>query len=602
MNRPNVLFFMVDQLNRKDLGYMGHPVVKTPNLDRLHNDSVHFTRCYVQNAYCLPSRVSYLSSQYLFHHREYGFTGLLEEQTPCMTSHFKENGYYTFHVGKLHVNPYGEKLDFDELVPTLPEDICQATDMSKNYQVYCQRKGYGYPTDQVHGDNVRFPGIKNAADINPSMLGNFGTSEIPAKDSIETYTADNAIEFIGREHDKPFFLNVSFDRPHGPWSPSPEYADFYNPDHIPLPPELDENQLSRMPGHIQKVVKTSGLSIARLGSAGMRKALAYYYALITHIDFEIGRVLSALRDAGLYDDTVVVFCADHGDMAGHKGLFDKYANRIYHDDIIHTPLLIKYPAQEPCGREVDELTEAIDLFPTLCEICSVPADGMPLDGSSLSVLTADGAEGGGGSDAAGGSECRWKKEAFSESYAQKALITKNWKLIYYVNSTEGELYNLQSDPEEYDNLYADPAQLDVLLELKLAIVRKITPPVSEKRQSFIKSLYDNTAAHSVDALEKLFEWDMGIVEGSGFWIVVRDGYRLTYIPFDGTLRFEEKDEANPTNGTTRFYNPSNDKTKLHALADELLDYIFTKIRPISILVGNQEERDLMLQTKGPAII
>lgn len=590
MNRPNVLFFMVDQLNHKDLGYMGHPVVKTPNLDGLQKDAVHFRRCYVQNAYCLPSRVSYLSSQYLFHHREYGFTGMLDENTPCMTSHFRQNGYYTFHVGKLHVNPFGEKLDFDELVPTLPEDIYQATDIDRNYQAYCQQKGYGYPTDQVHGDDIRFPGIANAPDSGPSRLRFMGTSAVPAKDSIETYTADTAIEFIGREHDKPFFLNVSFDRPHGPWSPSPEYADLYSKDEIPLPPELDEGQLARMPEHIRKVVENADLSITKLGPENMRKALAHYYALITHIDCEIGRIISALKDARHYDDTVIVFCADHGDMAGHKGLFDKYSNRIYHDDIIHTPLLLKLPNGKHKGLKVSQLTEAIDLFPTLCEICSIPTEYLPLDGTSLIPLLSDNAKE------------QWRKEAFCESYALKAIIRKNWKMIYYVNSAEGELYNTELDPDEYDNLYTEPGCGEVLLDMKLALVRKITPKVSEKRRAFIRNLFDNTEINSIDGIEKLFCWDMGVVEGGGFWMLLRDDYRLTYIPFDGKLLFEEKDRSNPTNGTKWFYHPSDDKIKLHALIDELLDYIFTKIRPISILVGNQEERDRMLQTKGPAII
>jgi arylsulfatase A-like enzyme len=227
MRSPNVVFLMVDQLNYRDLGYMKHPVVKTPNLDGLRNDSVAFSRCYVQNAFCLPSRACYLTGQYVFHHREYGFTGLLDERTPCMAKHFQGNGYRTFHVGKLHVNPFGENLGFDTLIPTLPEDIYQSTDMNTNYQVYCQKAGLGYPNDQVHGDDFRFPGIRQALSEKTSGLSFVGVSDVPSRDSIERYTADRAIDFIQGGHDRPFFAHISFDRPHGPWSPSPEYADRY---------------------------------------------------------------------------------------------------------------------------------------------------------------------------------------------------------------------------------------------------------------------------------------------------------------------------------------------------------------------------------------
>lgn len=585
MKSPNVVFLMVDQLNYRDLGYMKHPVVKTPNLDGLRNDSVAFSRCYVQNAFCLPSRACYLTGQYVFHHREYGFTGLLDERTPCMVKHFQSNGYRTFHVGKLHVNPLGENLGFDTLIPTLPEDIYQSTDMNTNYQVYSQKAGLGYPNDQVHGDDFRFPGIRQALS-EQSSLSFVGASDVPSRESIERYTADRAIEFIRGGHDRPFFAHISFDRPHGPWSPSPEYADRYPPDQISLPEELSQEELSAMPGHIRQRIQSASWSLAKMGPDQMRKVLSLYYALITQIDDEIGRILGALKEAGLYDNTVIVFCADHGDMAGHKGLFDKYSNKLYHDEIIRTPLLLKLPGQQCKGLEVSRITESIDLFPTLCELCSVPAENVPLDGSSLVPLTEN------------PTSTDWEDQAFSESYSLKTLVTKKWKLIYYVNAPEGELYDLEADPNERNNLYAVPVHQDTLLQLKLGIIRKMTEPVSSKRQAFIRSLFDNTAARSISALDKLFKWDKGIIEGGGFWMLLRDGYRFTYIPFDGKLAFERLATAQPLEGTHWDYRPCDAPKACHACADELIDYIATKIRPISIMIGSQEERDNMLQTKG----
>lgn len=323
-----------------------------------------------------------------------------------------------------------------------------------------------------------------------------------------------------------------------------------------------------------------------MGPVQMRKVLSLYYALITQIDDEIGRILGALKEAGLYDNTVIVFCADHGDMAGHKGLFDKYSNKLYHDEIIRTPLLLKLPGQRCKGLKVCRVTESIDLFPTLCELCSVPTENVPLDGSSLVPLTAN------------PTSTDWEDQAFSESYSLKTLVTKKRKLIYYVNSPEGEFYDLEADPDERKNLYADPGYQDQVLQLKIEIIRKMTKPVSPRRQAHIRSLFDNTAGRSISALDKLFKWDKGIVEGGGFWMLLRDGFRFVCIPFDGKLTFERLATAQPLDGTHWDYRPCNDLKTCHACADELIDYIATKVRPISIMTGSQEERDNMLQTKG----
>jgi choline-sulfatase len=166
--KPNVLILMTDQLNYKCLGFKKHPVVRTPNLDRLKQDSVEFTRCYVQNAFCVPSRVSYLTGQYLFTHRQYGFHGILNEKTPSMPAFFMQNGYTTFHTGKAHVNCMADILGFSTFIPTLPEDMVFSTDPENNYQAYCREKEYGYPTDQVHGASIISVRTKKSSIDNPA--------------------------------------------------------------------------------------------------------------------------------------------------------------------------------------------------------------------------------------------------------------------------------------------------------------------------------------------------------------------------------------------------------------------------------------------------
>jgi hypothetical protein len=180
----------------------------------------------------------------------------------------------------------------------------------------------------------------------------------------------------------------------------------------------------------------------------------------------------------------------------------------------------------------------------------------------------------------------------------KAVITGRYKLVYYVSSKEGELYDLETDPQEYRNLYREPDHQDTILKLKLGIIRRMTDEVSPRRQRTIRDLFDDSRMRSRGAMDKLFKWDKGIIDGGGFWMVNRDGYRLVYIPFDEVLELTRVEESLPQDGQSRNLVPCDDGAVLHALVDELLDYIATKIRPVSIMTGTQEERDNMLMPRG----
>ncbi|MBI1338094.1 MAG: sulfatase-like hydrolase/transferase [Phycisphaera sp.] len=584
--RPNILFIMADQWHHLDFGFRGHPDIRTPNLDRLQAQAMDFTHAYAQNAFCLPSRASILSGQYVHTHRQYGFTGLFDEHTPCLPQTLQHHGYRTFHVGKFHCNPYGDRLGFDQFIPTLPEDMYQATDPQQTYAAWARQRGVGFPNDHVQGDDFRPVRPPQPLELGGNTLKMFGTSAVPLEHSIERYTAERAIEFLqGHNGDQPFYLSMSFDRPHGPWTPSPEDIELYDPDTLTLPGPLTEDELDRMPAHIVKYVRESKLSTRVIGEDGMRLVLALYYALITRIDHEIGRVLEVLDATGRADHTAIVFCADHGDMAGRLGLFDKYSNCVYRDDIIRTPLLLKLPTGEHQPRQVQHNVELIDLFPTLCHLAEIDTADLPLDGQDLLWLSAD-------------PNTPWAGTAFSESYGLKTIIKDGWKLIHYVNSEEGELYCLVDDPQERNNRFADPSCRDKRIELLAQLVAFFTPVPSQTRQAYIRTLFDDAAVIERQYLGKLFKWDKGIIEGAGFWQSFRDGYRLTVIPFDKICRLEKKDASNPTDGLVWHYPPSSDRDQMERMLRELVNYLSGKIRPISIMTGGQEAIDRVSFTRG----
>lgn len=583
--RPNILFIMADQWHHLDFGYRNHPVVRTPNLDRLQSQSVDFTHAYAQNAFCLPSRASILTGQYLRTHRQYGFTGLFDEQTPCLPELLQRNGYHTFHVGKHHCNPFGDRLGFDEFIPTLPEDMHQATDPDVTYMAWCREHDLTYPNDQVHGDDFR--SVPPPEPIAPAgrPLKMYGESAVPVDKSIERYTADRAIEFLERPHDKPFYLSLSFDRPHGPWSPSPEDMKAYDPAAIPLPEPLTEEQLAKMPAHIATYIRESAVGVKQAGEDGLRTILALYYALITRVDAEIGRVLDTLERSGKADETIIVFCTDHGDMAGHLGAFDKHSNKNYHDHIIRTPLLLKPPGAGVSGRQVRQNVELIDIFPTVCQLAGVSTREIPLDGKTLLQLQPE-------------NERPWGGIAFSESYSLKTVIQDGWKLVHYVNHDEGELYHLTQDEGERNNLYTDPDCQARRIELLSRLVGFYTPTPSLKRQAYIRSLFDDSEMVARQAMGKTFKWNKGIVEGDGFWQSFQDEYRLTAIPFDGVYRLEKLNAEAPTDGLVWNYGPVEDADRREAMLARLIDYLAGKIRPISIMTGSAFEREQMLFCRG----
>ena len=588
IQKPNVLVIMVDQWNHRCLSFKGHPDVKTPNLDRLRKDSVDFTRCYVQNSICLPSRTSYLTGQYLFHHRQYGFTGLMPEDTPCISAFFRDHGYVTCHVGKANVNPMMDILGFDTFIPTLPEDMCFATDPEETYQTYCRREGYEFPTDQVHGAELIPPAFKVRTTHVSWLPDSTGTSHIPLKDSPEAYTMGKALEWLDhRPKEKPFFLHVSFDRPHPPLTPSEPYDAVVDPESLTIPPPYTEEQAAKLPAHLHNYTK-SRESLTIMGEENMRNTLAMYYGLMMHIDHEIGRIVDSLKERGIYEETIILFYSDHGDMAGYKGLFNKYSNTVFHDDIIRTPMLIKLVDQKHEGKAVGGLSEAIDVFPTLAGLCGLDCAALKLDGMDLRESIRQG-------------ETPPERAAFSESYGIKVLIRGDWKLVHYVNSSEGELYNLAEDPDERVNRFSDLSCRAVVEGMEVGIIKKMTAPVSERRKAFVRSLFDDSDYSRYGFMEKLFKWERSIIEGGGFWMVWRDGYRLTYLPFDNDLRFEKIDSTRKVVNQRLGLTQSEDVAVREGMIRELINFLSTKTRPISVITGGQVHWDNMLQSKGPGL-
>jgi arylsulfatase A-like enzyme len=436
--RPNVLWLMSDQHNASCTGYNGHPDVRTPNLDALAAGGVNFIRGFCNNPICAPSRVSFATGNYVHTHRMFG-NDCQEMQAPGETiaMRFRRYGYQTGLFGKSHMLRAWDEQGFERIRYT---DLCDALyndPDSAHYFRYLREWGLA----DLYEEGSPHQGMEYTTDGS-------GPARLPYEHSIEHFTGNETLAFLAeRDQDRPFFVQMSFQRPHGPITPAREYFDLYQPDRLELPESAVDwfgNHFVGKPAFMRDMLQRQiPYPFCVEDTDRLKRLLASYFALITCIDMEIGRVFDALQESGEWENTIVLYTADHGDFAGEHGLFHK--NLGIYESIHRIPFLLRYPGG-PAGETISALVESVDYYPTLCDLCGVPAPEH-LDGQSLLPILAGG---------------QGKKHVFCEwEWAPaggkvSAVRSEVFRLVYYGRGRGGELYDHRSDPGEVHNLWDDP--------------------------------------------------------------------------------------------------------------------------------------------------
>lgn len=438
---------MSDQHHAACMGHAGR-AVHTPNLDALAARGVRFNRAFCNNPICAPSRITYITGQYPRTHRHLGNNIFDDDQRNpnTLSALARRHGYQTALIGKAHMIRAWDEEGFEV------RRYCDLIDADRN--------------DPLSHDYFRYlhdHGLADAYEYGTLPEGHpgFGTrpfvSAIPHEHGLEAWTGNETLAFLqGRDRRRPFFLQMTFQRPHPPWSVCPDCAGLYDPDEIELPAsarELFELGFAGKPAFQRDRAAQRGHYGTPLDEADLRRRLAFYYALITSIDAQIGRVVDYLRETGELENTVIAYVADHGDFAGEHGM--TYKNMGIYESIHRVPFLLAYPGG-PQGRVVDDLVESVDLYPTLCALMDVtPPAG--IEGRNLLDVVADEAS---GADAV---VCEWSwRVPVAMIYAVR---TKNFRLVTYGRGRLGELYDRRNDPEELVNLYDDPGYASVRLDL-----------------------------------------------------------------------------------------------------------------------------------------
>lgn len=441
-NKPNVLFLLADDERFDTIHALGNDEIKTPNLDRLVAEGTAFTRAHIpggtSGAVCMPSRAMINSGKTLFH--LYGAGEQIPQSHTTMGQCFRESGYRTIGIGKWHNGTESFARSFSD------GDEIFFGGMWDHWNV---------PVNSFHPDGKYENVVRSTPDFFHANhpMETIAERITAGKHSTELFT-DAAVRFIEQPHDEPFFLYTALLVPHDPRTMPERFKNMYDPSKIRVPDNFAEEHPFYF-GIDSKIGEDRDENLAAYPrtESEIQRHIADYYAMISHIDENVGRILDALERSGQLDNTIVVYTGDNGLAVGRHGLMGKQS---LYDHSIRVPLILRGPGI-PKGEQRDAYVYLMDIYPTLCELCglSIPAS---VEGKSFKTAIT------------GGEPAR-RTMYFAYTHLIRAVKDERFKLIRYkLEPDKTQLFDLYKDPDETVNLYDDPryrAVRDTLEELLL---------------------------------------------------------------------------------------------------------------------------------------
>lgn len=474
--QPNILIIMADQLVPMLMGAYGHPVVKTPNLDRLVARGVRFDNAYTPCPVCSPARAAFMTGKYVSATGNFDNATVLSSDEPTVAHYLTNAGYDAVLSGKMHfVGPdqlHGFRTRFNTDI--YPSDFSWT------------------PNRNADGEFARGGHVRGYIEPN---VGVRAWNQFLTYDEETHFRALEYINERGRadQADKPqqpFYLVASYHHPHDPFQPTQEYWDLYEDAEIEIPtlPANLEQTYSQMDRWLNTVHGTDHPLLTDPDS--LRKLRRSYYALVTYIDRKVGDLVEALERTGQAEETIIVFTSDHGDMLGEKRMVQK---RCFYEWSARIPLIVSFPDGRYAGTVVDEPVSLFDLTPTALDWAGVPAeDRLPMDAQSLLPLLE-------GRDEA--------RTVISEFHADKVkapcfMVRQGAYKYIYIHGYAPQLFDLNNDPGEWHNLAGDPALVEVENALRDVILARFDPDAiaravldSVARREMIKQAMIHTDTH-----------------------------------------------------------------------------------------------------------
>jgi arylsulfatase A-like enzyme len=505
----NIIFFITDQQRADHLGCAGNPVLKTPNIDKLASEGVRFSNAYVANPTCMPNRCSIMTGQYPNTCiRTFGVN--LPEDVPTFSGTLRDQGYATKAIGKMHLNFWAGKNDEShrsaEYVPAWmnPETHDQMVkDFPLPYYGFDEMDlvvGHGDVCNGHYQDWVaeRAPELLPVMkELRPKILNDmYRKSPIPEEFYPTSYLTDRSIDFLENyakgNKEKPFLLKVSYPDPHHPCTPPGKYADMYKAEDMELPASFDD--LDSIRNHPFIGTRTDQPRFRNMlfhtsNEEEVKNFISHTYGMLTMIDDSVGRILSTLKNLGLEDDTMIVYTSDHGDMMGDHGMILK--GWLPYKGILNVPLIFKVPGVTKTGSVSDSLVSAVDLAPTILNLCGIAPEAQPPDMQGYDVtpilkdpnmklrdnclIEVD--------ELDTGRVDRWQNPPLQilPVGRLKYLITDRYSLTVYDGFPGyGDLFDLQEDPHQLNNLW------DTNPDLRHELVEKLLFEVIKQQSIYPK--------------------------------------------------------------------------------------------------------------------
>ena len=453
--RPNILFLMDDEHRGDCLGCDGNKVVRTPNMDRLAAEGAMFRRAYSSLPSCTPARASLLTGQSPWGHGMLGFATVAQRYPFEKPRLMKEGGYYAVGIGKMHWRPQRNPHGFQQVL--LDESgRAESPEFRSDYRAWFASEA---PTLDPDATGIGWNDYPSKAYALPERLH-------PTR-----WTGETAGHFLrGYDRAEPFFLKVSFARPHSPYDPPERLMRLYEDRDIPeavvgkwaeryAPRSSDRNDIWH----------------GDLGKEQVRRSRQGYYGSITFVDEEIGRILVVLEERGWLDETLILFTADHGDMTGDHNLWRKsYA----YEASARIPMLMRWPSGLVSARRGQVSRQAVelrDVLPTFLD--AVRASGADsLDGKSLLAL-------------ARGAATAWRPFidlehdiCYSRENHWSALTDGRWKYIFHARDGEEQLFDLEHDPHEMNDLASDAEHVSEVKHWRDRLMEHL----QERGEAFVK--------------------------------------------------------------------------------------------------------------------
>ena len=447
--RPNILWICTDQQRFDTIGALGNELINTPNADRLVRGGVSFTNAFSQSPVCTPSRAAFLTGRYPRTARCRQNGQAIPPDERLISRLLADAGYTCGLAGKLHLSSCaGGRVEqrIDDGYDTFHWSHHPQPDWPENaYTQWLARQGQSW---EGLYDGPRTPYVKHG---------------VPAEYHQTTWCAEMAIDFIRQNSGCPWLFSFNCFDPHHPFDPPAEYLKRYDPARMP-PPKYQAGELANKPIYQQLDQQWAHNEPGYFHAAEMtdddkRQVTAAYYAMIELIDAQVGRMLEALEETGQLENTIVIFMSDHGEMLGDHGIYLKGPH--CYDEAIRVPLVISFPARFQQGLQADALVELLDLPPTLLEAAGVEVP-QRMQGRSLLPLATGEAD-----------PSRHRDAVYSEYYNAwthkhsygTVWRSKHEKIVVYHGIEQGEMYDLDEDPDEFNNLWDDPAKTPMKLRL-----------------------------------------------------------------------------------------------------------------------------------------